>query len=99
MSQIETREEKQTMTDKQFTRRLAKLNTSLFDCIVEAEELLSTEQAKYLKSLLDDETDDLLIHLQELYNQYAQDCVCDCDLHSATLSDITRLVEHLYKDE
>lgn len=87
------------MTDKQFTRRLAKLNSSLFDCICEAEELLSTEQAKYLKSILDDCTDENLITLQVLYNTYTKDGVCDCDLHSATLSDITRLVEHLYKDE
>lgn len=87
------------MTDKQFTRRLAKLNSSLFDCICEAEELLSTEQAKYLKSILDDCTEEKLTTLQDLYNSYAKDGVCDCDLHSATLSDITRLVEHLYKDE
>lgn len=89
------------MTDKQFTRRLAKLNSSLFDCICEAEELLSTEQAKQIKNKAwqGEKVDDSIIILQELYNQYTQDSVCDCDLHSATLSDITRLVEHLYKDE
>lgn len=83
------------MTDRMFAKRLAKLNTMLFDCVVLAEDILNTEQAHYLKSLLDDSTDNKLKELQTLYNSYAQDGICDCDLHSATLSDITRLVEKL----
>lgn len=86
------------MTDKQFARRLAKLNTMLFDCIVMAEDILNTEQAKYLKSILDDCTDEKLITLQELYNSYAKDGICDCDLHGATLSDVTMLVEKLDRE-
>lgn len=86
------------MTDKQFARRLAKLNTMLFDCIVIAEDILNTEQAKYLKSILDDCTDEKLTTLQDLYNSYAQDGICDCDLHGATLSDVTRLVEKLNRE-
>lgn len=83
------------MTDKQFARRLAKLNTMLFDCINLAEDILCTEQAKYLKSIFDDCKDEKLTTLQDLYNTYAQDGICDCDLHGATLSDVTRLVEKL----
>lgn len=83
------------MTDRMFAKRLAKLNTMLFDCVVLAEDILNTEQAHYLKSLLDDSTDNKLKELQTLYNSYTQDGICDCDLHSATLSDITRLVEKL----
>lgn len=86
------------MTDKQFSRRLARLNTMLFDCIVMAEDILNTEQAKYLKSILDDYTDEKLTTLQDLYNSYAQDGICDCDLHGATLSDVTRLVEKLNRE-
>ena len=86
------------MTDKQFARKLAKLNTMLFDCIVTAEDILNTEQAKYLKSILDDCTDEKLIALQDLYKSYAEDGICDCDLHGATLSDVTRLVEKLDRE-
>lgn len=86
------------MTDRMFAKRLAKLNSMIFDCIVIAEDVLNTEQAKYLKQLFDDEKDEKLTVLQELYNTYAQDGICDCDLHSATLSDITMLVEKLDKN-
>ena len=86
------------MTDKQFARGVAKLNTMLYDCICMAEDILNTEQAKYLKSILDDSTDEKLTTLQYLYKSYAKDGVCDCDLHGATLSDVTRLVEKLDKD-
>lgn len=86
------------MTDRMFAKRLAKLNSMIFDCIVLAEDVLNTEQAKYLKQLLDDEKDEKLTVLQELYNTYAQDGICDCDLHSATLSDITKLAEKLDKN-
>ena len=83
------------MTDRMFAKRLAKLNSMIFDCVVLAEDILNTEQAKYLKQLLDDVEDEKLTTLQDLYNTYAHDGICDCDLHSATLSDITRLVEKL----
>ena len=86
------------MTDRMFTKKLAKLNSMLFDCVVLAEDILNTEQSNYLKLLYDDNTDERLVKLQELYNTYAQDGICDCDLHGATLSDVTRLVEKLYKD-
>lgn len=86
------------MTDRMFAKRLAKLNSMIFDCIVIAEDVLNTEQARYLKQLFDDEKDEKLTVLQELYNTYAQDGICDCDLHSATLSDITKLVEKLDKN-
>lgn len=85
------------MTDKQFTRRLAKLNSMLFDCICEGETLLNTEQAKYIKNSIED--DRTILDLQELYNGYAKDCVCDCELHGLTLSDVTHLVSRLYLDE
>lgn len=35
------------MTDRMFAKRLAKLNTMLFDCVVLAEDILNTEQAHY----------------------------------------------------
>lgn len=54
------------MTDRMFAKRLAKLNTMLFDCVVLAEDILNTEQAHYLKSLLDDSTDNKLKELQTL---------------------------------
>lgn len=87
------------MTDKIFAKKLAKLNSMLFDCVVLAEDILNTENSKYLKSLLDESTDERLIKLQELYNVYKKDGICDCDLHAATLSDVTRLVEKLDKDD
>lgn len=83
------------MTDRMFAKRLAKLNSMLYDCIVISEDILNTEQARFLKNILDDDTSEKLRELQKLYNSYAQDGVCDCDLHSATLSDVTRLVEKL----
>lgn len=86
------------MTDRMFAKRLAKLNSMIYDCIVIAEDVLNTEQAKYLKQLLDDEKDEKLTVLQELYNTYAQDGIygiCDCDMHSAALSDIVMLVDKL----
>lgn len=83
------------MTDTMFAKNLAKLNSLLFDCVVLSEDILNTEQAKYLKNLLDDSQDKKLLKLRELYNKYAQDGICDCDLHGATLSDVTRLVEWL----
>ena len=86
------------MTDRMFAKRLAKLNSMIYDCIVISEDILNTEQAKYLKQILDDEEDEKLTALQELYNAYSKDGICDCDLQAATLSDITRLVEKLYKD-
>ncbi|MBQ7067157.1 MAG: hypothetical protein IJN92_10100 [Lachnospiraceae bacterium] len=85
------------MTDRMFTKRLAKLNSMLFDCVVLAEDILNTEQAKFLKNVFDDYEDNKLIALRTLYNTYARDGICDCDLHSATLSDVTRLVEKLDK--
>lgn len=54
------------MTDRMFAKRLAKLNTMLFDCVVLAEDILNTEQAHYLKSLLDDSTNNKLKELQTL---------------------------------
>lgn len=86
------------MTDRMFAKRLAKLNSMIYDCIVLSEDILNTEQAKYLKRLLDDVEDEKLTALQELYNTYAQDGICDCDIHEATLSDITGLVRKLYQD-
>ena len=85
------------MTDKIFTKKLAKLNSMLFDCIVLAEDIINTEQSKYLKSLIDG-NDERLTILQELYDSYKKDGVCDCNLHEATLFDITRLVEILDRD-
>ena len=86
------------MTDRMFAKKLAKLNSMLFDCVVLAEDILNTEQSNHLKSLLDDDKDERLATLQELYNTYAQDGICDCDLHGATLSDVTKLVEKLHRD-
>lgn len=86
------------MTDRMFAKRLAKLNSMIYDCIVLSEDILNTEQAKYLKQLLVDEENEKVTALQELYNTYAQDGICDCELHEATLSDITGLVRKLCKD-
>lgn len=83
------------MTDRMFAKRLAKLNSMLFDCLGLAEDILNTEQSKHLKQLLDNEKDEKLIILQDLYNIYAQDGLCDCDLYSATFSDISLLVKKL----
>ena len=85
------------MTDKMFAKRLAKLNSMLFDCIVLAEDIINTEQSKHLKSLADS-NDERLTILQELYDSYKKDGVCDCNLYEATLFDITRLVEMLDRD-
>lgn len=83
------------MTDKQFTKRLAKLNSMLYNCIGEAEILLNEKQAN---QILDSSDDERIIQLKNLYNSYSDDGICDCDIHGATLSDITLLVSRLYDE-
>lgn len=72
------------MTDKQFAKRLAKLNTALWDCIGEAETLSNEAKNKRLDS-----------NMKELFAQYNEDGAVDCDIHNATLSDITSLIKSL----
>lgn len=70
------------MTDKQFARRLAKLNTALWNCIGEAETLYDEAKNKSI--------DD---NMKKLFAQYNDDGAVDCDLHNATLSDISCLIK------
>lgn len=72
------------MTDKQFARRLAKLNTALWDCIGEAETLSNEAKNKSI--------DD---NMKNLFSQYNDDSAVNCDLHNATLSDISDLIKRL----
>lgn len=72
------------MTVKQFSRRLAKLNTSLWDCIGEAETLLN--EAENMN--IDDD-------MKRLFSQYNEDAAVDCDLHNASLSSISYLIKSL----
>lgn len=72
------------MTDKQFARRLAKLNTSLWDCIGEAETLLDELKNKNI--------DD---NMKKLFSQYNEEGAVDCDIHNATLSDVSHLIKSM----
>lgn len=72
------------MTDKQFSRRLAKLNTTLWNCIGEAEILCDEAKNKNI--------DD---NMRNLFAQYNEDGAVDCDLHNATLSDVSLLIKSM----
>lgn len=72
------------MTDKQFARRLAKLNTSLWNCIGEAEILCNEAKNKSI--------DD---NIKKLFSQYNEEGAVDCDLHNAILSDISSLIKSM----
>lgn len=72
------------MTDKQFARRLAKLNTLLWDCIGEAETLLNEAKNKNIDE-----------KMRELFSQYNEEGVVDCELNNATLSDISHLIKSM----
>ncbi len=72
------------MTDKQFARRLAKLNTALWDCIGEAETLCNESKIKNI--------DD---RMKSLFTQYNEEGAVDCDVHNATLSDISCLIKKM----
>ncbi|MCI5883376.1 MAG: hypothetical protein PUG66_08180 [Clostridiales bacterium] len=72
------------MTDKQFARRLAKLNTSLWDCIGEAETLCDEAKNKSIDN-----------NMKKLFSQYNEEGAVDCDIHNATLSDISHLIKSM----
>lgn len=72
------------MTDKQFAKRLAKLNTLLWDCIGETETLCDEAKNKSI--------DD---NMKKLFSQYNEEGAVDCDLHNATLSDISSLIKRM----
>lgn len=73
------------MTDKQFARRLAKLNTALWNCIGESEELCNEAKNKNI--------DD---NLKKLFKQFNEDeSAVDCDINNATLSDISALLKKI----
>ena len=72
------------MTDKQFARRLAKLNTLLWNCIGEAETLCDEAKNKSI--------DD---NMKTLFSQYNEEGAVDCDMHNATLSDISYLIKSM----
>ena len=84
MKQTEIYGGNKNMTDKQFARRLAKLNTALWDCIGEAETLCDEAKNKSI--------DD---NMKKLFAQYNEEGGVDCDLHNATLSDISLLIKSM----
>ena len=75
------------MTDKQFARRLAKLNAALWNCIGEAETLC--DEAKNKK--IDED-------MKKLFAQYNEEGAVDCDLHNATLSDVSYLLKSMLNE-
>jgi hypothetical protein len=76
------------MTDKQFAKRLAKLNTALWNCIGEAETLCDEAKNKNI--------DD---NMKKLFAQYNDDGAVDCDIHNATLSDVSYLIKNMTTEE
>ena len=72
------------MTDRMFAKRLAKLNTLLWDCIGEAEALCNEAKNKNI--------DD---NMKKLFSQYNEEGAVDCDIHNATLSDISYLIKSM----
>ncbi len=73
------------MTDIQFARRLAKLNSKLWDCIGEAETLADESKNKNIN--------DDMKRLFAKYNN--EESAVDCDIHNATLSDISYLIKNM----
>lgn len=72
------------MTDKQFTRRLAKLNTALWDCIGEAETLCDEAKNRNIDE-----------NMKDLFAQYNNEGAVDCDIHNATLSEVSYLIKKM----
>lgn len=75
--------DRQTICEK-----IGKLNTALWDCIGEAETLCDEVKNKNI--------DD---NMRKLFAQYNDDGAVDCDIHNATLSEVSYLIKNMTAEE